>query len=197
MFLGQIVSHTRSGDTLTGFNNAQVGAIHISQTGYTSVTVTGTGVNATFTLQDGYNLLLFNNTRTTNLTLSWTGTGSVTWSTLGVFTTDIALFDLHELPTKFSPVFSFPEDFQYATPTSISGQLGFEWRNLPWNKVDELEVLFDRHGVLNDPSFVLIPQEFDSARYNVIMTSPFDFYQSVDGNFHNGASGAIVFRTID
>lgn len=197
MFLGQRVSFTRSGNVIRGFNNAQVGAIHVSQTGYTSVTITGTGVNATFDLEDGYNLLVFPNASATSLTMAWQGTGTVDYSTLGVFTTDIALSVNHERPYSIDRFFAFPEDFQYSTATSISARIGFEWRYLGWDKVDTLEELFDRHGVLGDPRFVLIPDGFEGERYNVIITSPFDFYPSSPVNFANGASGAMVFESFD
>ena len=60
----------------------------------------------------------------------------------------------------------------------------------------ELEILFDRLGVLGDPLFVLIPDGFEAERYDVAITSPLDFYPSVEGNFNSGASGALVFSTV-
>ena len=65
----------------------------------------------------------------------------------------------------------------------------FEWRYLDWELVDELELLFDRLGVLGDPLFVLIPDGFEAERYDVVTTSPFDFYPSVEGILIRGRRG--------
>ena len=205
MFLGQAVPFTRSGNTLTGFDGAAVGAIHISETGYDGVRITGTGVDASFSFEDnggnrrdGYQLLTFPNANPPSLSFSWLGTGTVDWTTARVFTTDIALGNelYHDRPYRYSPVFSLPETFRYSTATKINGQFGFEWRNLRWEKVDELEALFDRHGALGNPRFWLIPDGFEADRYEVVITSAFDFYPSTPSNFHAGASGALVFETV-
>ena len=196
MFLGQRVTFTRSGTTLTGFNGAEVGAIHVSQTGFDRLTVTGAGVNASLDLVDGYNLITWDNARPTSLALVWTGSGTVDWSTLGLYRNDVVLEEGAERPTLFSPVFTVSEEGPYSTNTVVSGRFGYEWQYLPWERVDALEVLFDRHGVLEDPQFVLITDGREAERYDVIITSAFDFYQTLPGNFNAGASGALVFETV-
>ena len=144
-------------------------------------------------------MLSFDNTRAGIITFSWIGTGTIDWSTLNAYRTDIALVDElnYDRPYSYSPVFSIPEALRYSTQTKINGQFGFEWRHLSWDRVRELRAIFDRHGVLGDPRLLLIPDEYEKDSYNVIITSPFDFYQSVDSNYHGGASGALVFETID
>ena len=195
MFLGQAVMFTRSGTTLLGFDGAEVGAIHVSQTGFDRLTVTGAGVNASIDLVDGYNLITWDNARPTSLALVWTGSGSVEWSTLGLYRNDVVLEEASERPTLFSAVYTVPDEGPYSTNTVVSGRFGYEWRYLSWERVDALEVLFDRHGVLEDPQFVLVLDGRAPERHDVIITSSFDFYQTTS-NFNGGASGALVFETV-
>ena len=199
MYIGKLRTYTRAGNQISNFNPRTIGAVHFSQTGYTHVTLTGTNVNETYELIDGYNLLDFENSTSPSITFTWTGTGTVDWTTLKVYRTDIALInaDNYDRPYSYSPVFSIPEAFKYSTQTKINGQFGFEWRYLRWDRVRTLREIFDRHGVLGDPRLLLIPDVHEKDSYNVIITSPFDFYQSIDSNYHGGASGALVFETID
>ena len=199
MYLGQAISFTRSGNVLT-VSGETVGAVHFSQTGYTQARLQGTGgvLDKTFDLQDGYNLLTFSNVALTSISVTFTGTGTVDWTEAGVFLTDIDLTDekLRHRPRTFRPSFTVPEGGKFGTATAVVGELAFEWRYLDWDKVDVLEVLFDRLGVLGEPLFVLIPDGFEGDRYNVVITSPFDFYPSIGSHFNSGASGALVFSTV-
>lgn len=199
MYLGQAVSFTRSGNTLS-VGGETVGAVHFSQDGYTQARLQGTGgtLDETFDLTDGYNLVSFPNVALTSISVTFTGTGTVDWSAAGVFKTDIDLTDekKRHRPRSYRPAFTVPEGGRFGTSTVVVGELAFEWRHLEWEKVDELEVLFDRLGVLDEPLFVLIPDGFEGERYDVVFTSPFDFYPSVDGYFAGGASGALVFSTV-
>lgn len=203
MFLGQEVSFTRSGLVLSGFGANEVGTLRFTQSGYESVTLNYRTITTTYPLEEGYNLISFANTVMNTITLTFNvttpaGTESVDWSSLKVYTTDILLLEANrENPGTFNAIHKVPEALRYGTATKIVSELQFEWRQLPWSRVDELEVLFDRHSVLDEPSFVLIPEETESERYNVVITSPFDFYPSLDENFNGGASGALVFETID
>ena len=199
MYLGKGVGFTRSGNVLT-VSGETVGAVHLEQTGYTQARLQGTGgvLDKTFDLQDGYNLLTFSNVALTSVSVTFTGTGTVDWTEAGFFLTDIDLTDekLRHRPRTFRPSFTVPEGGKFGTATAVVGELAFEWRYLDWDKVDVLEVLFDRLGVLGEPLFVLIPDGFEADRYDVVITSPFDFYPSVAGNFDSGASGALVFSTV-
>lgn len=198
MFLGQNVDYSRSGDQLNSFDPNMVGAVHFSQLGHTNVKLSGGTVNQTYKLRDGYNLLTFPNTALNSLTFTWTGTGSVDWSTLRVYKTDISLVNAatRDLPYNYNETFSFPENALYSTEVSDYAELAFEWRYLSWERVSELRVLFNRHGVLGNPRFWLIPDQYEGERYDVIITSPFNFYQSSQNNFSAGASGALVFETV-
>jgi hypothetical protein len=133
--------------------------------------------------------------------LTFTGTGSVEWTTAGVFETEIALVDepTRERLRTYTPtftVFTALRALPHSTATKVAGQFEFERRYLAWDKVDALEALFDRHGVLEDPEMTLIPDGFEEDRYQVVITSPFDFYPSVPGNFASGTSGELVFETV-
>ena len=198
MFLGQDISYTRSGTVITPDSGATVGAIHLSITGYSAVNVQGGSLDADYTLEEGFNLIAFANAVYSTLTLTFAGTGTVTWSSAGVFETDIDLTDemLRHRPRMYRPTFSVPEGGKFGTTQEVVSEHAFEWRYLDWELVDELELLFDRLGVLGDPLFVLIPDGFEAERYDVVTTSPFDFYPSVEGNFNSGASGALVFSTV-
>ena len=199
MFLGQAVSFTRSGNTLT-VGGETVGAVHLEQNGYTQVRLQGTGgtLDKTYDLQESYNLLTFPNVALTSIAATFTGAGTVTWSSAGVFETDIDLTDemLRHRPRMYRPTFSVPDGGKFGTTQEVVSEHAFEWRYLDWELVDELELLFDRLGVLGDPLFVLIPDGFEAERYDVVTTSPFDFYPSVEANFNSGASGALVFSTV-
>ena len=199
MFLGQAVSFTRSGNTLT-VGGETVGAVHLEQNGYTQARLQGTGgtLDKTYDLQEGYNLLTFPNVALTSIAATFTGAGTVTWSSAGVFETDIDLTDemLRHRPRMYRPTFSVSEGGKFGTTQEVVSEHAFEWRYLDWELVDELELLFDRLGVLGDPLFVLIPDGFEAERYDVVTTSPFDFYPSVEANFNSGASGALVFSTV-
>ena len=198
MFLGQEISHTRSGAVITPDSGATVGAIHLSTTGYSAVNVQGGSLDADYTLQDGFNLIIFANAVYSTLTLTFVGAGAVDWTEAGVFLTDIDLTDekKRHRPRTFRPSFTVPEGGKFGTATAVVGELAFEWRYLDWDKVDVLEILFDRLGVLGEPLFVLIPDGFEGERYDVVITSPLDFYPSVPSNFNSGASGALVFSTV-
>ena len=199
MYLGQGVSFTRSGNVLT-VSGETVGAVHLEQTGYTQARLQGTGgtLDKTFDLEDGFNLLTFPNVALTSISVTFTGTGSVDWTDAGVFETDIDLTDekKRHRPRTYRPSFTVPEGGKFGTATAVVGELAFEWRYLDWDKVDVLEGLFDRLGVLGEPLFVLIPDGFEGERYDVVITSPLDFYPSVPSNFNSGASGALVFSTV-
>ena len=198
MFLGQDISYTRSGTVITPDSGATVGAIHLSITGYSAVNVQGGSLDADYTLEEGFNLIVFANAVYSTLTLTFTGAGTVTWSSAGVFMTEIALTDEgnRDRPRTYAPIFSVPRATIHGTASKVAGQFGFEWRYLDWSKVDILEGIFDRHGALEDPEMTLIPDGFEAERYDVVITSPFDFYPSVEGNFNSGASGALVFSTV-
>ena len=197
MFLGQSVNFSRSGNTLT-VGGATVGAIHLSITGYSAVNVQGGSLDADYDLQDGWQLLTFANGTYATLTLTFSGSGTVDWNASRIFETDIDLTDemLRHRPRMYRPTFSVPEGGKFGTTQEVVSEHAFEWRHLDWELVDELELLFDRLGVLGDPLFVLIPDGFEAERYDVVITSPLDFYPSVEGNFNSGASGALVFSTV-
>lgn len=198
MFLGQQVDFTRSNNQITNFDPNPVGAVHFKQTGYTAVTLVGTGINQTYTIEDGYNLLVFLNTTLTSLTFNFTGTGSIDWTTLSVYKTDISLVNVYsgDHPRTYRRTFSFPENALYSTEINDYGEFAFEWRYLSWDRVRELKVLFDRHGVLGNPRFRLVPDESKGDVYEVVITSAFNFYPSSENNYYAGASGALVFETI-
>lgn len=194
MYLGKSVSFSRSGTTITITTSTdEVGAIHFSQSGYSSINVTGGTVNKNYDLEDGFNLLAFPNEAVGSLSLTFTGTGTVDWTTLALYETDIDLTSekLRHRPAGYNPNFSVFDGNGFGVSDVLVAELRFDWRHLDWGKVDELEGLFDSGG-----AFVLIPDGFEGERYNVVITSPFDFYPSVDSNFASGASGALVFSTV-
>ena len=198
MFLGQPVTFSRSSMTLSSFDPNPVGAVHFSQSGHTSVTLSGDSFITTYEITDGYNLLTFQNATLTALTFAFAGTGTVDWPSLKVYKTDISLVNRNnnDHPRTYNRVFAFPENSIYSTEIQDYGVFSFEWRYLGWDRVRELKTLFDRHGVLGNPRFRLIPVENKGDEYEVVITSAFNFYPSAEENYYNGASGALVFETI-
>ncbi|MDE0683549.1 MAG: hypothetical protein OXI63_11585 [Candidatus Poribacteria bacterium] len=179
-------------------SNVQVGAVHLNQSGYTEVRLQGTGgsLDTTYDLDDGWNLLTFPNVILTRITMTFTGTGTL--SAAAVFLTDIDLTSesLRHRPRTYTPKFTMPEGGIFRPARTVVSQHAFEWRYLPWEKVDILEGIFDRHGALGNPELTLIPDGYEAERYQVVIASPFDFYPSVDGYFDGGASGAMIFETV-
>lgn len=198
MFLGQPVEFTRSAQTLSNFDPNPVGAVHFRQTGITTLTLSGDSFTTTYDIREGYNVLTFRNVTLTSLAFSWVGAGTIDWTTLKAYKTDISLANPNnnDHPITYQRVFTFPENSIYSTEIKDYGVFSFEWRNLDWERVTELKELFDRHGVLGNPRFWLIPRENKPESYEVLITSSFNFYPSSDFNYYNGASGALVFETL-
>ena len=195
MFLGQPATFSRSGFTLSGFSG-EVGALHLNQTGYTACTVAGTE----FELHDGYNLLVFGN-RSGSLTLSFEGTGTIVWSDLRAYFEEITLESEanRETPYRFTPNEQIVGDeSSFSTLGKIVGSFAFEWRRLSWEKVRILRKIDARitDATVVDPSVILIPDGREADRHNCVITSPFDFYQTLDFDFNQGASGVLVFETV-
>ena len=198
MFLGKSVTFSRSGNQLSGFSR-KVGALHFSVTGYTAVRVLGSGVDVSQALQDGYNLVSFTSAQLSNLTLTFTGTGSVDWTTLACYENYIHLWDESKRERPRQRVLSSsPSGGVADSNRRVWWSIGLEWRYLPWTAVDALEEIFDNATDVSnaDPTMILIPDGYEAESYTVVITSNFDFYQSVDDNFQGGASGALVFDTI-
>jgi len=196
MFLGQPVTFTRSGLTLSGFSG-EVGALHLNQTDYTACTVAGTR----FELHDGYNLLVFGNRAPGTLTFSFEGTGTVVWTDLRAYFEEITLESEaeRETPYRFTPNEQVVGDeSSFSALGKIVGSFAFEWRRLSWEKVRILRQIDARmtDAAASNKILTLIPDGREADTHRCVITSPFDFYQTQDFNFDGGASGAMVFETV-
>lgn len=83
----------------------------------------------------------------------------------------------------------------------LVSQIRLGWDRLPWYKVAELRALWDGDDLYSDGGDALTimpdPYRYPQDIYEVLWSVPFRFRQTVEYSYDSGASGEVVFQSID